>query len=139
MATVRRSATFLDSPESLWATVSDPHHLPRWWPGVQRVEEVDPGSFTQVLEDSKGRTVRVDYSVLEQVSPSRCRWRSKSGGALRRSEVTIELALEDAPTPGTRVTLTLRQTAGLERLGSLRRTGRAELEQALAELGRIHA
>jgi uncharacterized protein YndB with AHSA1/START domain len=148
MATTRRSATFADTPEILWATVADPHHLPRWWPGVQRVEDVDPGSFTQVLEGRRGQTVREDYAVVEQTDGRRCRWRRKPAGSpveriLRRVEVTVELS---APEPadaggaaaGTKVTLTLRQAAGSKPFGTVRRAGRAELDEALAELGRIH-
>lgn len=147
MATTRRSAIFPGTPESLWATVGDPYHLPRWWPGVQRVEDVDPEGFTQVLENRRGRTVRAAYAVVEQTSPRRCRWRRKLDGApleriLRRVEVTIDLTPEaQVGTAGgaTRVTLTLRRAPGeLSRLGTLRRAGRAELDQALAELGRIH-
>jgi uncharacterized protein YndB with AHSA1/START domain len=148
MATTRRSATFSDTPEILWATVADPHHLPRWWPGVQRVEDVDPGSFTQVSEGRRGRTVRADYAVVEQTDGRRCRWRRKPAGSpverIRgRAEVTIELSAQDpaasgGATAGTKVTLTLRQAAGSKPFGTVRRAGRAELEQALAELGRIH-
>ena len=146
MATTRRSATFAGTPESLWATVGDPYHLPRWWPGVQRVEDVDPEGFTQVLAGRGGHPVRADYAVVEQTEPERCRWRRKPDGTplerlLRRVEVTIELspaAQSGAGGAATRVTLTLRQAAGLSRVGTQRRTGRAELDQALAELGRIH-
>jgi uncharacterized protein YndB with AHSA1/START domain len=143
MATTRRSATFADAPDVVWATVGDPHHLPRWWPGVQRVEDVDPGSFTQVLEGRRGRTVREDYAVVEQTEGRRCRWRRRHDGGtpvermLRRAEVTVELT--DGPEPrGTKVTLTVRRTAASKPLGTLRRANRAELEEALAELGRIH-
>jgi hypothetical protein len=56
--------------------------------------------------------------------------------------VTIELNAESAQAGGapaaTRVTLTLRGAAGLAGIGTVRRAGRAELDQALAELGRIH-
>ncbi len=147
MATTRRSATFAGTPESLWATVGDPYHLPRWWPGVQRVEDVDPDGFTQVLADRGGHPVRADYAVVEQTEPERCRWRRKPDGTplerlLRRAEVTVELSPATQTGAGggaaTRVTLTLRQAAGFARVGNQRRTGRAELDQALAELGRIH-
>jgi uncharacterized protein YndB with AHSA1/START domain len=153
MATTRRSATFADTPETLWATVADPHHLPRWWPGVQRVEDVDPESFTQVLEGRRGQTVREDYAVVEQTDGRRCRWRRKPAGTpveriLGRVEVTIELSEPEpaargggAGTPGaagTLVTLTLRKAPGCKPFGTVRRAGRAELDEALAELGRIH-
>ncbi len=146
MATMRRSASFAGSPDVLWATVGDPYHLPRWWPGVQRVEDVDPDGFTEVLESKRGHTVRADFAVVEQNEPERCRWRRKSAGTpleriLRRTEVTIELSAEaraGGDGTGTRVTLTLRRPADPARFGTLRRAGLAELDQALAELGRIH-
>jgi uncharacterized protein YndB with AHSA1/START domain len=146
MATTRRSATFAGTPESLWATVGDPYHLPRWWPGVQRVEDVDPDGFTQVLESRRGQTVRAVYAVVEQAEAERCRWRRRFDGPpleriLKRSEVTIELSPEAGTAGGgaaTLVTLTLRRAAGLAQVGRRRRAGRAELDQALAELGRIH-
>src|ERR687894_335749 len=40
MPTAKRAATVAAPPQEVWEVVSDPHHLPRWWPGVQRVEEV---------------------------------------------------------------------------------------------------
>jgi uncharacterized protein YndB with AHSA1/START domain len=147
VGTTRRSATFTESPESLWATVGDPYHLPRWWPGVERVEDVDPESFTQVLESRRGHPVRAHYAVVEQTRPRRCRWRRKVTGTpferiVGRAEVTIELAPEAEAGEGgagTRVTLSLRQApAGLSRLGANPRVGGAELDQALVELGRIH-
>lgn len=144
MATTRRSATFAGTRESLWATVGDPHHLPRWWPGVQRVEDVDPDGFTEVLESKRGnKTVRVAFAVVEQTEPQCCRWRRKFAGPpleriLRRAEVTIELTSETTEPPATRVALTVRELAGPGRFGTVRRTTGEELDQALAELGRIH-
>ncbi len=48
------------------AVVTDPYHLPRWWPNTQRVENVSEGdpadrSWTQVLVTRDGRGVRADY------------------------------------------------------------------------------
>jgi len=40
MPTVTRTRTIEASPQDVWEVLSDPHHLPRWWPRVSRVEAV---------------------------------------------------------------------------------------------------
>ncbi len=42
--------------------------MPRWWPGVGRMEGVEEDRFTQVFKTKKGRPVRADFRV---VGPSR--------------------------------------------------------------------
>lgn len=50
----------------LWELIRDPHHLPRWWPRVERVEGVESAFFTQVLRsNSSGKLVRADFEVIE--------------------------------------------------------------------------
>ena len=34
----------------------DPHHLPRWWPRVTRVEDVEDGAFTEVMRTAEGQS-----------------------------------------------------------------------------------
>ncbi len=41
--------------------IRDPHHLPRWWPRVDRVEDVDGRPFTEVMTTAKGKVVRADF------------------------------------------------------------------------------
>jgi len=41
--------------------LADPHHFPRWWPRVERVEGVDRRRWTSVMTSRRGRTVRIDY------------------------------------------------------------------------------
>ena len=48
----------------LWELVSDPAHLPRWWPNVTRVEDVQAGAWTTVMATGSGRPVRADYTLL---------------------------------------------------------------------------
>jgi uncharacterized protein YndB with AHSA1/START domain len=62
---VRRSRTVAAPSDAVWDLVSDPHHLPRWWPQVQRVEEVTGDAWTKVLRTPRGKTVRADYSRVE--------------------------------------------------------------------------
>jgi carbon monoxide dehydrogenase subunit G len=139
-----RSATIPATPEQVWRTVSDPHHLPRWWPGVQRVEGVDAERFTEVLATDKGRSVRADFRVLESRAPAVRRWSQDVEGspfeALLRSAET-EVRLEPAGEAATRVTVTMRQRLrGAGALGGfmLRRATARRLEEALAGLSRLH-
>jgi uncharacterized protein YndB with AHSA1/START domain len=74
MATTVRSRRIDASPESVWAIVSDPHHLPRWWPDVTRVEDVTAGRFTTVIPTKRGKPMRLDYRVTESEPPDRRVW-----------------------------------------------------------------
>ena len=58
MPTVQRSRTITAPPEDVDGLVADPHHMPRWWPGVQGMEGVEDDVFTQVFMTKKGRRVR---------------------------------------------------------------------------------
>ena len=132
------------SPEAVWRTIADPHHLPRWWPRVQRVEGVAGERFTEVLGADKGRSVRADFSVLESRAPEVRRWRQDVDGTpferlLRSAETEVRLAPDD--TGGTRVTLTLRQRLrGVGALGGFMvgRANRRVADEALAALARLH-
>jgi uncharacterized protein YndB with AHSA1/START domain len=69
MPTARRSRTIAAPVEDLWALIGDPHHLPRWWPRVTRVEDVtftgtgESDAFTEVMRTRKGKLVRADFDV----------------------------------------------------------------------------
>jgi len=54
MPTARRARTIAAPAQELWETIRDPHHLPRWWPRVSRVEDVADDQFTEVLSTSGG-------------------------------------------------------------------------------------
>jgi len=138
-----RSATVPAPPEEVWRTVADPHHLPRWWPRVQRVEGVDAERFTEVLATDRGRSVRVDFRVLESRAPALRRWEQEIEGSpferLLRSAET-ELRLEPAGAGATRVTLTLRQRRAAPGRSArwVRRATAQRLDEALAGLARLH-
>ena len=145
MATTRRTRTIATPIDRLWETLSDPHHLPRWWPRVERVEEVTGDAFTEVLRAASGRSVRADFELV-QIDPDarHVHWAQQLQGTpfarvLRSSEVEIRLA--PAAPDATEVTLELHQTlAGfLPRLGSFlaRRAAARTLEEALEDLERI--
>lgn len=143
MPTARRSRTIAAAPEQVWKTVADPHHLPRWWPRVERVEAVRGDHFTEVLATDRGRSVRADFKVVESRAPERRVWEQELVGtpfervfAAARTEVALS-----ADGAGTRVTLVVRQKLrGAARLGGWvvrRATGRV-LDEALALLEGLH-
>ena len=147
MARVTRRRTVPAAPAEVWALVSDPYSLPRWWPRTSRVENVDtkPGGkrseWTQVLETAEGRGVRADYRCVSSAENERYVWEQQLAGTpferhLRASRTDIEL--RPAGT-GTEVRLSSEQTLrGMSRLGSpLMRRGQGEiLDDALDGLER---
>jgi uncharacterized protein YndB with AHSA1/START domain len=132
----RRSRTFPVAVDELWRTVGDPHHLPRWWPRVARVENVDEGAFTEVLKTDKGRSVRADFRVEASEPPTRRRWSQQVENTpferILKTSCT-EVRLEPAGT-GTKVVLELDQSLrGLALFGGfmVRRAARRQLDEAL--------
>jgi carbon monoxide dehydrogenase subunit G len=141
--TTRRSRTVAAPQQAVWATASDPHHLPRWWPRVTRVEGVDARGFTEVLHTDKGRPVRADFRQQERRAPDLWRFSQDVEGTpferiLTASETVVRLEPASA---GTRVTLELRQRLrGSARLGAflVRRAARRQLDDALTRLAELH-
>ena len=117
--------------------MSDPEHLPRWWPGVARVEDASRHAWTAVLTGRQGRALRADYSLLESDHPRTLSWRHEVDETpferiLRES--TMEMRLEPDGSGSTRVTLTARLSPrGISRLGSvqIRLATRKQLNGAL--------
>jgi uncharacterized protein YndB with AHSA1/START domain len=150
MPTVRRTRTIAAPAEELWKTVSDPHHLPRWWPRVSRVENVTEDEFTEVLRASSGRSVRADFTLLAaDAGARRLHWVQRLEGSpfarvLRSSEIVMQL--DDAvdrqtQETSTQVAIELRQSPSglLPRFGSflMRRAAGRTLDEALDGLERI--
>jgi uncharacterized protein YndB with AHSA1/START domain len=74
MATTSRSRE-IDAPvKDVWSVIADPYHLPRWWPGVTRVQDVREGSFTQVVPTKRGKPMRLDFRVTESIPMERRSW-----------------------------------------------------------------
>ncbi len=142
MATAQRSRRLTASQQELWELISDPHHMPRWWPGVERVEGVGEGRFTQVFRTKRGRPVRADFHVLDAQPPWLCSWEQELPGtpfARVLAESVLEVHLEPAG-EGTEVTIAQRQKLrGYSRTGGLllRRATSAKLDEALDGLARI--
>jgi uncharacterized protein YndB with AHSA1/START domain len=139
--TTRRRRTLDAPPSAVWALITDPHHLPRWWPRAARVEDVGGEHWTLVLATAKGRSVRADYRVVVSETERRHRFAQELAGSpferlLRSSE--IEIALEPAD-DGTLVTMELSQKLrGASRLGGFmfRGAARRTLDEALESLER---
>jgi uncharacterized protein YndB with AHSA1/START domain len=143
MPTARRSRTLAAPPERVWEVVGDPHHLPRWWPKVTRVEAVTDEHFTEVLSTQDGRSLRADFRVVDSRAPERRAWEQELEGtpfervfAAASTEVKL---LPDGD--GTRVTVVVhQQVRGSARLGGFmvrRATGRV-LDEALDALEALH-
>jgi uncharacterized protein YndB with AHSA1/START domain len=142
MATAHRSRMLPASQQQIWEVIADPHHLPRWWPGVARMEGVQDDRFTQVFTTKRGRPVRADFRVVGSDPPWMRAWAQEIPGTpfervLNESIVEIHLAPGEA---GTEVTITQRQKLrGYSRTGGflLRRATAAKLDEALDGLARI--
>jgi uncharacterized protein YndB with AHSA1/START domain len=126
--------------------VRDPHHLPRWWPRVERVEDVLDGAFTEVMRTSKGKVVRSDFDLVSTDEQGHAlTWSQRVQGTpfgrvLRSSETKV--SIEPARDPrSTDVTIELRQVLNgfFPRFGGhmVRRAARATLDEALDGLERI--
>jgi uncharacterized protein YndB with AHSA1/START domain len=145
MPSVARSRTVAADRETVWELVSDPYHLPRWWPQLQRVEDASPEAWTKVLVSARGKTVRVDYSRQEAEPPRRIVWRQEveeSPFEAILAHSTTEITLEPDGERETRVELRSNQKLrGSYRLGGLmmRRAVSRQLDEALDGLERAVA
>jgi uncharacterized protein YndB with AHSA1/START domain len=159
--TARCTRTIAAPADELWLLIRDPHHLPRWWPRVTRVEDVEGDAFTEVMRTAKGRLVRADFNVVQADEGERAlRWSQRLEGTpferlLSSAETEVRLTPVEPGDPGppaadgtpgssgaaTQVTIELRQslTGFFPRFGGfmVRRAAAATIEQALDGLERI--
>jgi uncharacterized protein YndB with AHSA1/START domain len=130
--------------QELWELVCDPHHLPRWWPRVERVEDVADGAFTELMRTSKGKAVRADFLLVRADAQTHTlTWEQQLEGSpfarvLSSSETRLMLQSEGE---GTSVTIELRQRLSgfFPRFGGfmVRRAAAATLDEALDGLERV--
>jgi uncharacterized protein YndB with AHSA1/START domain len=146
MARARRRRVIPAPRGDVWRVVSDPYHLPRWWPGVARVESVyerkggSGSQWTNVFETSKGKAVRADYRCRFARDEEAYGWEQEIPGSpfekYLRSAVT-EIALSDAG-GGTLIEIeTDQKLRGVSRFGGGRMLKRAtgrQLDRALDAL-----
>jgi uncharacterized protein YndB with AHSA1/START domain len=95
--TARRSRTIAAPAQELWELMLDPHHLPRWWPRVTRVEDVEENAFTEVMKTRKGKLVRADFSVVRDDAAHALTWVQRIEGTpfasvLKSAETELRLA-----------------------------------------------
>jgi uncharacterized protein YndB with AHSA1/START domain len=142
MAVARRTRTIQAAPQRVWEVLEDPHHMPRWWPGVTRMEGVEEDRWTQVFKTKRGRPVRMDFRLLASEPPWQRAWEQEiAGSPFERvlSESVTEVVLEPEGS-GTKVTIAQRQRLrGYSRTGGfmLRRATAKKLGEALEGLERI--
>ena len=157
MPTARSTRTIAVPPRELWETIRDPHHLPRWWPRVNRVEDVTEHEFTEVLITGSGKYVRADFTLAEyDEREGRLCWEQRLEGSpfarlLKTAETEVRLnPAPDAPQAATaevtteattEVTIELRQTLNgfFSRFGAymVRKAAARTIEEALDGLERI--
>jgi uncharacterized protein YndB with AHSA1/START domain len=143
MPTVTCSRTIPAAQAELWQLLSDPHHQPRWWPNVERMEAVGEGGFTQVLKTRRGKPIRADFAVVTRHPPSMVVWEQQLPGtpfARVLSESVMQVNLEPAAN-ATVVTLSHRlKPRGYSRTGGFligRDTSR-QLERLLDGIARLY-
>jgi uncharacterized protein YndB with AHSA1/START domain len=85
VATVEASRTLLASREDVWALVSEPHHLPDWWPG-----------YRAVRPDRRGLSEGARWTVVRGLEPGLFRKPESEGLiVIRRVEAGRALAWHD--------------------------------------------
>lgn len=149
MPRVSRSRVIDAPPARVWEVVSDPHHLPRWWPRTVRVEDVRsdagrPVHWTTVLGTESGTRVRADFRLVDERPPAGLAWAQEVAGTpferiLRSAEVGIGIEPDGE---ASRVTVSsAERLRGLSRLGSpmMRAAARRRLDEALENLDRALA
>jgi uncharacterized protein YndB with AHSA1/START domain len=108
MPDASRTRTIAMPAQELWEMIRDPHHLPRWWPRVTRVEDVDDGAFTEVMKTRKGKLVRADFKVIACDEAERSvTWAQQIEGTpfarvLSSAETTVRLTPVHASAPPSR-------------------------------------
>jgi uncharacterized protein YndB with AHSA1/START domain len=135
---VTRARTVAAPRDRVWELVSDPFHLPRWWPATARVEDATALAWTSVLKTPRGATVRADFTRTEYEPPLRIGWRQELDESpfervFSSAETAIQLDAEGEA--ATRVELTTAERLrGRYRLGGwlVRRAARRRLDEALA-------
>lgn len=143
MRPVARTRTIRAGSRTVWELVSNPEHLPRWWPGVQRVEDASRSSWTNVLRSPRGRVVRADFTRVDAKPGRRLVWRQEvEETPFERflNAATTEITLAPQGSQATRVELCLTQRLrGIGRLGGLlaRRAARRQLDEALDGLAYV--
>jgi uncharacterized protein YndB with AHSA1/START domain len=139
---VTRARTVAAPRERVWELVSDPFHLPRWWPSTARVEDATALAWTSVLTTPQGKTVRADYTRTAYEAPRRIAWQQElEESPFERvfASASTSVELEEEGDGATRVSLrAAERLRGRYRLGGwmVRRAARRRLDEALAGIAK---
>lgn len=147
MSRAERTRLLVSTPAIVWEVIADPFQMPRWWPGVARVEGVEEDRFTLVFQTKRKRPVRMDFRVLASDAPGSGEepsghraWEQEVRGTpferVLESSIT-EVLLDPAQGETTQVTLAQAQRLrGYSRTGALllRRATDKRLDEALDAL-----
>lgn len=103
LSTIRRSRTYPQPPEAVWAALTDPHLLSAWF---MRTDDFDPtpgATFTLVDDQARGWSGRVRGAVLEALPTDRLvyRWQADDDPDV----TTVTWTLRGRPDGGTDLTL----------------------------------
>jgi uncharacterized protein YndB with AHSA1/START domain len=139
---VLQSLSYEAPLERVWKVVSDPYSLPRWWPRVQRVEEVSDTGWTMVLASDRGKPIRADYTITRSRPMEVLEWQQELAETpfermLSLSRLVFQFQWDEDATVV--VVRSYERLRGLARLGSpmVRRATRKRLSQALEQLGEL--
>ena len=127
--------------ERVWDVVSDPYALPRWWPRVQRVEEVSETGWTMVLVSDRGKPVRADYNLTRSQPMELLEWKQELEETpfermLSLSRIVFEFGRDDHQDVTVVAVRSHERLRGLARLGApmVKRATRRRLDEALERL-----
>jgi uncharacterized protein YndB with AHSA1/START domain len=139
---VTRSQRIAATAEEIWEVVSDAHHLPRWWPGVTRVENVGRDRFTEVIPTRRGKPMRLDFRIVESCAPERLTWTQDLQGTPFERLLSVWTTTVTLQPDGEACIVTLEESQQLKgslRAGALlqRRPARRRLESALKGLSAL--
>jgi uncharacterized protein YndB with AHSA1/START domain len=139
MPTARASRTLPATSAAVWKIAADPHHLPRWWPRVARVERVSRRDFTQVMRTPRGHEVRADFRVTEEEQGRRRVWTQQLAGTPFEkyfASVVVELRVEPRGDEAVVVLEQRQRLRGISRFGGFlaKRAARKTLRDALGAL-----
>ncbi len=146
MPRIGRKRVISSATDRTWALVSDPHHLARWWPLTQRVEDVreegDGLRWTLALRSEKGTQVRADYSGSVEDAGHRFVWDQQVAGTpferiLRSARVEIAVISAGEGEDRSLVSVSSHERLrGLSRLGApmMRAAAGRRLDEALDNL-----
>jgi uncharacterized protein YndB with AHSA1/START domain len=100
--TIERQMTFELAPQAVWAAITEPEQLARWF-GTSAELDLRPGGEGSFTWEELGVTTRVMVEVVEP--PVRFAYRWEPGGGNEGGPTTlVEFRLEEIP-GGTRLTL----------------------------------